>query len=228
VSQEWPLCQPNRILHIEWDLFWVPVTLQPLLIFSHVETIWWYFYRSWRPRTLENRTTSTHLSEMNFKMDFQENSCFQKEQSQIKYSKTKGTILAVTTWLYLHLYLDNGLIEHLAISMFSGVTLPGWEVGFYLLAIGQHLFNRSWPLFNSFVKWWFFGGTGVWTQGFALAKQALNSLSQTSSSFYSGYFGDGVLQTMIFLISASQLARIIGMSHQHLAVKRVSMIVFTS
>jgi hypothetical protein len=28
---------------------------------------------------------------------------------------------------------------------------------------------------------WFFGGTGVWTQGFWIAKQALYCLSHTSS-----------------------------------------------
>jgi hypothetical protein len=54
-----------------------------------------------------------------------------------------------------------------------------------------------------------------------LAKQALYHLSQTSSPFFCDYFGD-VLQTisqswsetMIFLISASQVARITGMNHQ--------------
>jgi hypothetical protein len=39
----------------------------------------------------------------------------------------------------------------------------------------------------------FFGGTGVWTQGFTLTKQVLHHLSHTSSPFCSGYFGDGVL-----------------------------------
>jgi hypothetical protein len=40
----------------------------------------------------------------------------------------------------------------------------------------------------------FFGGTGVWTQGFMLAKQMVfYSLSRTSSQFCSDYFGDGGL-----------------------------------
>jgi hypothetical protein len=63
----------------------------------------------------------------------------------------------------------------------------------------------------------FFDRTGIWTQGFALAKQALYHLSP----FFSGYFGDGVLWTIssdwpwttILLISASQVARITGLSH---------------
>jgi hypothetical protein len=42
----------------------------------------------------------------------------------------------------------------------------------------------------------FFGGTGGWTQDFALAKQVLHCLSHTSSPFCSGYFGDGVSQTI--------------------------------
>jgi hypothetical protein len=44
----------------------------------------------------------------------------------------------------------------------------------------------------------YFGGTavwtpGFWTQGFALAKQTLYCLIHTSTSFFLGYFGDGVL-----------------------------------
>jgi hypothetical protein len=67
----------------------------------------------------------------------------------------------------------------------------------------------------------FFDGTRVWTQGFVLAKQALYHVSYASSPFYSGYFGDRVLQTicpgwpqtMILTISASQIARITCMSY---------------
>jgi hypothetical protein len=46
-------------------------------------------------------------------------------------------------------------------------------------------------------------------QGFSLAKQELYCLSHASSPFCPGYFS--VLQ-----ISASQVTRIIGMSHRHL------------
>jgi hypothetical protein len=38
----------------------------------------------------------------------------------------------------------------------------------------------------------FFGVTGVLTQGFTPAKQALYCLSHISNPFCSGYFGDGV------------------------------------
>jgi hypothetical protein len=41
----------------------------------------------------------------------------------------------------------------------------------------------------------FFGGTGVWTQGFRVAKQVLYSLSHVSSPSCSGYFRDGVSWT---------------------------------
>jgi hypothetical protein len=55
------------------------------------------------------------------------------------------------------------------------------------------------------------------------AKQALYHLSHISSPFDFGYFGEGISrticpgwpQTNILLISASQVARIIVMSHQH-------------
>jgi hypothetical protein len=66
------------------------------------------------------------------------------------------------------------------------------------------------------------GGTGVWTQN---TKQAIYFLSYTSSPFCSGYFGDGNFANYIsglalncdLPISASQVARITGVSHWHLA-----------
>jgi hypothetical protein len=69
----------------------------------------------------------------------------------------------------------------------------------------------------------FFGWTGVWTQGFVLAKQVLYSLSYASSPFCSGCFEDGILrticlgwpQTLILPMSASQIVKITGMSHKH-------------
>jgi hypothetical protein len=68
-------------------------------------------------------------------------------------------------------------------------------------------------------------GTGVLTQDFKLEKQVLYCLSHTSSPFCSGYFGAGVsrticqgwTQTLIFLISVSQVAGIAGVSHWNLA-----------
>jgi hypothetical protein len=65
-------------------------------------------------------------------------------------------------------------------------------------------------------------GTWVWTQGFALAKYALYCLSHTSSTFYYGYFWRwGLVNYLPGLalhldppISASQVARITGVSHQ--------------
>jgi hypothetical protein len=58
-----------------------------------------------------------------------------------------------------------------------------------------------------------------------LAKEVLFCLGQGSSPFCSGYFGDEVLptnfpgwsRTSILEISASQVARITGVSHPYLA-----------
>jgi hypothetical protein len=47
-----------------------------------------------------------------------------------------------------------------------------------------------------FSLYYFFSGTRIWTQVFILAKQALYPWSHSSSSFCSGYFGDGVLGTI--------------------------------
>jgi hypothetical protein len=59
--------------------------------------------------------------------------------------------------------------------------------------------------------------------GFVLAKQVLCCMNHSNSPFCSGYFGVGVSrticpgwpQTMILPISASQVARITDVSHQH-------------
>jgi hypothetical protein len=67
----------------------------------------------------------------------------------------------------------------------------------------------------------FFNGTEVCIQGFALAKQALYCLCHTFNPFFSGYFGNDILQiicpgwpqTAILLISASQVGRISHESH---------------
>jgi hypothetical protein len=70
-----------------------------------------------------------------------------------------------------------------------------------------------------------------WDWGFVLAKQVLYCLSHTSSPFCSGYFGDGLLnylwgwpQPEILLISASQVTRIIGMSHWQLAYMGITFV----
>jgi hypothetical protein len=85
-------------------------------------------------------------------------------------------------------------------------------------------------LFHNTLSTSFFEGgsgrqeTGVWIQGFVLAKQVCKvGLSHTSSPFHAGYFGNrislifypGEPRTMIFLISTSQEARITHVSHQH-------------
>jgi hypothetical protein len=65
----------------------------------------------------------------------------------------------------------------------------------------------------------------ILNSGLCVAKQALYHLSHSSSPFCSGYFGDeiswticpGWPRTTIHLISASQVARITVMNHQHLA-----------
>jgi hypothetical protein len=62
---------------------------------------------------------------------------------------------------------------------------------------------------------------GVWTQGFMPAKQVLLHLSHILSPFCSGYFRAGVWwticlgwpQIILLLISASQVARLTGMSY---------------
>jgi hypothetical protein len=73
------------------------------------------------------------------------------------------------------------------------------------------------------------GGTGVWSQGFALTQQVLYDLCYAFSPFCSGGFGDGVLwtfclgwlQAVILLISASQVVWIISVSHQHLVIMNI-------
>jgi hypothetical protein len=60
--------------------------------------------------------------------------------------------------------------------------------------------------------------SGLYACRAAFTTQALYSLNHTSRVFCYGYFRDGVFQTIwrgeSLLISASQVARITGMSHR--------------
>jgi hypothetical protein len=77
------------------------------------------------------------------------------------------------------------------------------------------------PSLNCLLKY-FLVGLQFGIQGFALTKQVLYCLDQTSCPFCSGYFGDRVLWTicrgwpwtMILPMLASQVGRITGVSHQ--------------
>jgi hypothetical protein len=88
-----------------------------------------------------------------------------------------------------------------------------------MISIILNIFSHTWSsslekcLLRSFAHnfLFFFGWTGVLTQGFIFVKQALYHLSHISSAFCSGYFGNGVLwtistgwsRTVILRISAS-------------------------
>jgi hypothetical protein len=90
------------------------------------------------------------------------------------------------------------------------VSLP-WNPTFgFVLCLKASLWRQFAWMFVCF-----FSGTGVWTQGFVLAKQAFTTWTTSSTGpFCSGYFGDEGLmnyfpRTLILLISASQVARIV-------------------
>jgi hypothetical protein len=99
---------------------------------------------------------------------------------------------------------------------------------------GGSLLTYSWgclkPTFLSFLFFFFSGGIRVWTQGLKLARQVLYNLSHTSSPFCVGYFQDRVSQTIylgwpgmeILLMSASLVASITDISHQHPAETYIS------
>jgi hypothetical protein len=96
------------------------------------------------------------------------------------------------------------------------------------MAAGLHLYMASSlcvcaQISLIYFNFFFSGGTGVWSQGFGLAKQGLKHLSHTSSTFCSCYFGDEVSWTICrrcpwisnLPISAFQIARTPGIIHQH-------------
>jgi hypothetical protein len=81
-----------------------------------------------------------------------------------------------------------------------------------------------WKLLNTKGMWgndkgtffFFFCGTGVWTQGFVVRKQALSVVHFFLELFWRWAFQTVCLswpQSVILPISASQVARITGMSH---------------
>jgi hypothetical protein len=56
----------------------------------------------------------------------------------------------------------------------------------------QNLHSKKMPVFLTWLFFFFFDGTGVWTQGFICARQVLYHFGHASSPFCSGYFGDRV------------------------------------
>jgi hypothetical protein len=150
----------------------------------------------------------------------------------------RASCMLGNTTTELHpLTLDSGLTPYCVISnksrcspgtCFSQIWRPSIE---YFKHVCSHwtpvLFLSLVSTMNTWDQVFFlffgFGGTGVWTWGFSLAKQVLYHLSYTSSSFGCGYFGDKVLRTIclgwlqasILWMSAFQIARITGVS-QHL------------
>jgi hypothetical protein len=133
-----------------------------------------------------------------------------------------------TIYVYIEVWQQTSLYNyHILISCFKeAVEILGLFYDFFFLRIWWISFTRCLFCFG------LFDGARVWTQGFALAKQAFYGLNQISSPFCSGYFGDGILQTicpgwpqtMILPISASQIARITDMSHRSPAKGKGSLI----
>jgi hypothetical protein len=113
-------------------------------------------------------------------------------------------------WLLIWL----GWVSHLAICV---LFIPSVIYSPFPLFVSSFWISQ---FFCVIVLGFCFGGTKVWTQGFTLSKQVLYCLNHTSSPFFSE---DGLLWaicpswpwTTVILILASQVAKIIGMSHEH-------------
>jgi hypothetical protein len=130
-----------------------------------------------------------------------------------------GTLLSIIFILFkiFHLFFFGGVVS-LSCPGWSSTPGPKWS---WHLRIPEYLGLQESTTTS------FFGRTGVWTQGFMFANQALYCLSLNFSPFCSSYFGDGVSrtlclgwpQTAIIPISAYQVAGITDLSHQSLAQK---------
>jgi hypothetical protein len=127
------------------------------------------------------------------------------------------------SWLALFQFCPPFSVSRIFQAHSQLVLLPGLfftQIFTYFTFLSLHLY------LNILLLFFFFGRTGVWTQGFPRTKQALYRLSCTSSPFCSDYSGDGVLRTiwpglprtLILLIQPFQVARITGVSHQCLAL----------
>jgi hypothetical protein len=139
--------------------------------------------------------------------------------------------ICISPVILSHAYVFLGEVS---VQFFCSVFM---ELFFLLLNVESSLYSvyKSFIMFAEFRSLWllafsclnmsfffFFGRTRVWTQGFTfftLWKQALYCLSRTSSSFcwVSQTICLGWPWPAILPISASQIARITGMRHQHLA-----------
>ena len=111
---------------------------------------------SLRPRTLKDSTKSTFLSEDDTILLTQARNGlprklslsfgnFLKEWSQMNCSKIKGIISSNQLLASSRCIPES--VKHLVLSTVSGVTLLEFEKRFYLVVIGWHLFNSSWPQF---------------------------------------------------------------------------------
>jgi hypothetical protein len=106
----------------------------------------------------------------------------------------------------------------------SPANCPYPKVTPWVVDLASELILVLMPLpLDSCVTFFFFVGLGFEFRALHLQNRCL---SHTSSPFCPGYFGDGVLQTLclgwpctIFPISASQVARITGVSYWHPAWK---------
>jgi hypothetical protein len=94
------------------------------------------------------------------------------------------------------------------------------------LLVSDHNFLIVPPIFFFFFS---FGGNGIWTQGLTLVKQELYHLTDTSSPFCFGYFGDRVLQTICLDWPQTVILHILAsqVSHQHLAYFLLNFFLFS-
>jgi hypothetical protein len=121
-------------------------------------------------------------------------------------------------------------------EIYSTQYFRRWPVGLSLSHLNEQFIHSqtiNWfflslsHFLNSYILYilgyLFFIAKWVWTQGFALVKQMLYFLRNTSSPFCFSYFRDriswnislGWPGTMILLVSASLIAMILGVCHKH-------------
>jgi hypothetical protein len=101
------------------------------------------------------------------------------------------------------------------------LTYKSTTIQTHYLFIFFILIITTWKKKFNYSFFFFFGGFRFELKSFLLAKQILYHLGNTSGPFCSGYFGDGVSQTiclswpptMSLPVSDSHVVRIIDMSH---------------
>jgi hypothetical protein len=229
-SQVWPLLfhfQPPK-LWAEWTF--LLSTLLPVIGYSNKKWSSMLPKVRWKPKT----PSSVHFVDGLFLPLW----CLVLHLNSVEKKDERGASCTLTLCLLAWMCpIGSRLVWHFLAHVISSLGHDGnsWEIS-HELSWALNVFLRTYePLLRGapWILFFFFSGTGIWTQGFITAKQVLCLLSHAARPFWSAYLElelqaihPGWPWTAILPISASQVAGITGVSHRRPAALWILMCSF--